>query len=239
MNAAHEPSMDDILKSIRRIIRSDQDETDQQREPAQALSRQQTVSRPSIALNQQSEVVRSEMPKRQKTASQPAVEQRSREVVQEEAKGEDGNLIQMEIHDQKRLRILEKKLQKVELEYEQKLQLHRQKMSEYRRRNQELTAAMGAYETKIEMMSDSLKTAYDCLEKLQVKNKELKEKVLQMARFEQGTAILKTIQREFSNLYHPDQTKGDRFSRAVRHEVYNEFSQILQGVQSRFVSRRA
>lgn len=190
--------MDDILKSIRRIIRSDQEESNQQQpEPVQKV------------------------------------------VHQEEPRRDDDNLIRMKIHDQKRLRILEKKLQTIEAEYEQKLQLHRQKMSDYRRQNQELTAAVDAFKSKTEVMSDSLKTAHDCLEKLQIRNKALKNKVLQMARFEQGTAVLKTIEREFTNLYHPDRVQGDNFSRLVRHEVYNEFSQVLQGVQSRFESRRA
>lgn len=195
--------MDDILKSIRRIIRSDQDEPGQEKEPQQAA------------------------------------------VSEEKPRKDDDNLIRMEIHDQKRLRILEKKLQTIEAEYEQKLQLHRRKMTDYRRKNQELTrqnqelsAASDAYRTKLDLVSSSLKTAHDCLEKLQVRNKALKNKVLQMARFEQGTEVLKTIQREFSNLYHPDQVEGDNISRTVRHEVYNEFSQVLQGVQSRFQSRR-
>lgn len=196
MNAAHEPSMDDILKSIRRIIRSDQDETKTQEEQIQVVARE-------------------EAPKK-----------------------DDDNLIRMKIHDQKRLRILEKKLQTVEADYEQKLQLHRRKMSDYRRQNQELSAAVDAYKAKIELMSDSLKTAHECLEKLQERNKALKSKVLQMARFEQGTAVLKTIQREFANLYHPDRAEGDKFSRLVRHEVYNEFSEILDGVQSQFDSQR-
>ncbi|MGI9499025.1 MAG: hypothetical protein ACR2P3_03240, partial [Geminicoccaceae bacterium] len=159
-------------------------------------------------------------------------------VTQEEPRKDDDNLIRMKIHDQKRLRILEKKLQTIEAEYEQKLQLHRRKMTDYRRQNQELSAAVDAYKSKLDLVSSSLKTAYDCLEKLQVRNKALKNKVLQMARFEQGTAVLKTIQREFSNLYHPDQVEGDNLSRTVRHEVYNEFSQVLQGVQNQFQSRR-
>ncbi|MEZ5932453.1 MAG: hypothetical protein R3F54_10950 [Alphaproteobacteria bacterium] len=188
--------MDDILKSIRRIIRSDQDEAKQQEEKIQVVAQQ------------------------------------------EEPRKDDDNLIRMKIHDQKRLRILEKKLQTIEAEYEQKLQLHRRKMSDYRRQNQELSAAVDAYKSKIELMSESLKTAHECLEKLQERNKALKTKVLQMARFEEGTAVLRTIQREFANLYHPDQVTGDKFSRLVRHEVYNEFSEVLEGVQSRFESRR-
>lgn len=188
--------MDDILKSIRRIIRSDQDEAKQKEEQIQIVAQQ------------------------------------------EKPRKDDDNLIRMKIHDQKRLRILEKKLQTIEAEYEQKLQLHRRKMSDYRRQNQELSAAVDGYRSKIELMAESLKTAHECLGKLQERNKSLKNKVLQMARFEDGTAVLKTIQREFANLYHPEQVKGDRFSRLVRHEVYNEFSEILEGVQSRFASRR-
>lgn len=208
MNAAHEPSMDDILKSIRRIIRSDQEEAIQETKAVKVVKAVKPV--------------------------QPA---KSLEV-EERPVQEDDNLIRMKIHDQKRLRILEKKLQTIETEYEQKLQLHRRKMTDYRRQNQELTASVDAYKSRLDLVSNSLKTAHDCLEKLQVRNKALKDKVLQMARFEQGTAVLKTIQREFSNLYHPDRSDGDNISRMVRHEIYNEFSQVLQGVQSRFQSRR-
>ena len=205
MSVAHEPSMDDILKSIRRIIRTDQDEANQETDSVEKTVQMKPVKRASG---------------------------------QEESRNDDDNLIRMEIHDQKRLRILEKKLQTIEAEYEQKLQLHRRKMTDYRRQNQELTASVDAYKSKLELMSSSLKTAHDCLEKLQVRNKALKNKVLQMARFEQGTAVLQTIKREFSNLYHPDRVEGDNISRTVRHEVYNEFSQVLQGVQSRFQTRR-
>ena len=205
MSVAHEPSMDDILKSIRRIIRTDQDETGQDISPIGEIVDVQTVKQT---------------------------------VSQDEPRRDDDNLIRMEIHDQKRLRILEKKLQTIEAEYEQKLQLHRRKMTDYRRQNQELTAAVDGYKSKLELMSSSLKTAHDCLEKLQVRNKALKNKILQMARFEQGTAVLRTIQREFVNLYHPDRVDGDNISKMVRNEVYNEFNQVLQGVQSRFQSRR-
>lgn len=208
MNAAHEPSMDDILKSIRRIIRSDQEEARQEAKPIKAVK-----------------------------PAKPVQTIKSLEVEEQPTKDED-NLIRMEIHDQKRLRILEKKLQTIESEYEQKLQLHRRKMTDYRRQNQELTASVDAYRSRLDVMSESLKTAHDCLEKLQVRNKALKDKVLQMARFEQGSAVLKTIQREFSNLYHPDRTEGDNISKTVRHEVYNEFSQVLQVVQDQFQSRR-
>ena len=208
MNAAHEPSMDDILKSIRRIIRSDQEETRQESKPVKAVK-----------------------------PAQPAKPIKSLEIEEPPMKDED-NLIRMEIHDQKRLRILEKKLQTIEAEYEQKLQLHRRKMTDYRRQNQELTASVDAYKSRLDVVSESLKTAHDCLEKLQVRNKALKDKVLQMARFEQGSAVLKTIQREFSNLYHPDRIEGDNISKTVRHEVYNEFSQVLEVVQDQFQSRR-
>lgn len=194
--------MDDILKSIRRIIRSDQDEPTQEKEPIQMVAKREEPSK------------------------------------REEPAKDDDNLIRMKIHDQKRLRILEKKLQAIETEYEQKLQLHRRKMTDYRRQNQELSAAVETYRSKLDVVSASLKTAHDCLEKLQDRNKALKNKLLQMTRFEQGTAVLKTIQREFMNLYHPDRAQGDNFSRVVRHEVYNEFSQVLQGVQNQFQSRR-
>ncbi|MEM8947954.1 MAG: hypothetical protein AAGA21_03510 [Pseudomonadota bacterium] len=200
--------MDDILKSIRRIIRSDQEEARQEAKPIKAVK-----------------------------PAKPVQTIKSLEVEEQPTKDED-NLIRMEIHDQKRLRILEKKLQTIESEYEQKLQLHRRKMTDYRRQNQELTASVDAYRSRLDVMSESLKTAHDCLEKLQVRNKALKDKVLQMARFEQGSAVLKTIQREFSNLYHPDRTEGDNISKTVRHEVYNEFSQVLQVVQDQFQSRR-
>lgn len=211
MNAAHEPSMDDILKSIRRIIRSDQEESRQEAKPMKAVK----AIKPT----------------------QPVQQVKSIKVEEQPTKDDD-NLIRMKIHDQKRLRILEKKLQTIEAEYEQKLQLHRRKMTDYRRQNQELAASVDAYKTRLDVVSESLKTAHECLEKLQVRNKALKDKVLQMARFEQGTAVLKTIQREFFNLYHPDRNDGDNISRSVRHEVYNEFSQVLQGVESRFQSRR-
>jgi chromosome segregation ATPase len=188
--------MDDILKSIRRIIRSDQEEAKLAKEPIRIERAQEPPAR------------------------------------------DDDNLIRMKIHDQKRLRILEKKLQTIEAEYEQKLQLHRRKMADYRRQNQELIAAVEACKSKLDVMSDSLKNAHGCLEKLQVKNKALKDKILEMSSLEQGGAVLKTIQTEFANLYHPDLVAGDNLSRIVRHEVYNEFSQVLQGVESRFQSRR-
>lgn len=203
--------MDDILKSIRRIIRSDQEESRQEAKPMKAVK----AIKPT----------------------QPVQQVKSIKVEEQPTKDDD-NLIRMKIHDQKRLRILEKKLQTIEAEYEQKLQLHRRKMTDYRRQNQELAASVDAYKTRLDVVSESLKTAHECLEKLQVRNKALKDKVLQMARFEQGTAVLKTIQREFFNLYHPDRNDGDNISRSVRHEVYNEFSQVLQGVESRFQSRR-
>ncbi len=211
MNAAHEPSMDDILKSIRRIIRSDQEETNQEAKAVKAVKAVETV----------------------KTA-QPV---KSLEL-EEQPTQDDDNLIRMKIHDQKRLRILEKKLQTIEAEYEQKLQLHRRKMTDYRRQNQELTASVDAYKSRLDVVSVSLKTAHDCLEKLQERNKALKDKVLEMSRLEEGTEVLRTIQREFSNLYHPDRVDGDNISRTVRHEVYNEFNQVLQGVETRFQSRR-
>ncbi|MEM7045371.1 MAG: hypothetical protein AAF543_21385 [Pseudomonadota bacterium] len=199
--------MDDILKSIRRIIRSDQDSNNQKQE-----------KETPVQLVQQ----------------------------QEETRNEDDNLIRMKIHDQKRVRILEKKLQTIEAEYEQKLQLHRRKMTEYRRQNQELNAAVDAYKaevdaykSKTDVMSSSLKTAHDCLEKLQVRNKALKDKVMEMSRFEQGTAVLRTIRREFLNLYHPDRSEGDNISKMVRNEVYNEVNEVLQGVETHFQTRRA
>ena len=199
MSAAYEPSMDDVLKSIRRIIRSDKEEVVKGEETMQLLPIQE----------------------------EPVIE----------TKKADDNLIRMKIHDQKRLRILEKKLQTIEAEYEQKLQLHRRKMTDYRRQNQELVATVDVYKTKLETATASLRAAHDILEKLQTRNKTLKSKIMQMARFEQGTAVLKTIQREFSNLYHPDKVNGDPLAKTLRHEVYNEFSQVLQGVQSRFQSR--
>jgi len=199
MNAAYEPSMDDVLKSIRRIIRSDKEDGAGDEDAMQLMPIQK----------------------------EPVVE----------TKKTDDNLIRMKIHDQKRLRILEKKLQTIEAEYEQKLQLHRRKMTDYRRQNQELVAAVDAYKTKLDTVTTSLRSAYEVLEKLQVRNKSLKTKIMQMARFEQGTAVLRTIQREFSNLYHPDKVDGDHLAKTLRHEVYNEFNQVLQGVQSRFQSR--
>ncbi len=242
MNHAHEPSMDDILKSIRRIIRSDQDETNKLENPEKAAApKRATAPRPSAVVRKRPSADGQDAPARKTgKAAQPKVTSKPRRsLVKDEMISEDDNLIEMKIHDQKRIRILEKKLQTVELEYEQKLQLHRQKMSEYRRQNQELIAAVDAYESKIELMSDSLKTAYDCLEKLRTKNKELKDEVLRMADCEEETAMLKTVHNEFISLYHPDQASGDRFSKAVRHEVFSEFSQIVQGVQNEFERRRA
>ena len=242
MNHAHEPSMDDILKSIRRIIRSDQDEAnklDKSQEPV-APPKRASAPRPSAVVRKRpSADGQDAAPARKSGNAAQAKARPKKSVVEDEMFSEDDNLIEMKIHDQKRIRILEKKLQTVELEYEQKLQLHRQKMSEYRRQNQELGATIDAYEAKMEVMSDSLKTAYDCLEKLQTKNKALKDEVMRMADCEEETAMLKTVQNEFISLYHPDQAKGDRFSKAVRHEVYSEFSQILQGVQNEFERRRA
>jgi chromosome segregation ATPase len=233
--------MDDILKSIRRIIRSDQDEANKPEEPQRSVAPKRAVSRPSAVSRKRPSADGQDAPARQNgdpVRSKASTRQR-RSVVEETSVNEDDNLIEMKIHDQKRIRILEKKLQTVEQEYEQKLQLHRQKMSEYRRQNQELGEAIDAYEAKMELMSDSLKTAYDCLEKLRTKNKELKDEVVRMAHCEEETAMLKTIQNEFISLYHPDQVSGDRFSKAVRHEVFSEFSQILQGVQNEFERRRA
>lgn len=241
MNPAHEPSMDDILKSIRRIIRSDQDEAKKIEEPQPAAPPKRSAARTSPVARKRPapEPKVSPTPKSDDAIQSKRSVRKRKAAVDKELLSEDDNLIEMKIHDQKRIRILEKKLQTVELEYEQKLQLHRQKMSEYRRQNQELGAAMDAYEAKIELMSDSLKTAYDCLEKLRTKNQELKDEVLRMAQCEEETAILKTVQNEFISLYHPDQVSGDRFSKAVRHEVFSEFSQILQGVQNKFERRRA
>ncbi len=149
--------MDDILKSIRRIIRSDQEESRQEAKPMKAVK----AIKPT----------------------QPVQQVKSIKVEEQPTKDDD-NLIRMKIHDQKRLRILEKKLQTIEAEYEQKLQLHRRKMTDYRRQNQELAASVDAYKTRLDVVSESLKTAHECLEKLQVRNKALKDKVLQMARFD-------------------------------------------------------
>jgi len=241
MNPAHEPSMDDILKSIRRIIRSDQDEAKKVEEPQQSASPKRAKARPPSAARKRAsaEAKVSPTPKSDDSIQSKPSPRKRKIAVETELLSEDDNLIEMKIHDQKRIRILEKKLQTVEMEYEQKLQLHRQKMSEYRRQNQELGEAIDAYEAKIELMSDSLKTAYDCLEKLRTKNQELKDEVLRMAQCEEETAMLKTVQNEFISLYHPDQVSGDRFSKAVRNEVFSEFSQILQGVQNKFERRRA
>lgn len=194
MTAAHEPSMDDILKSIRRIIRSDQDEI-----PA---------SKKKVNLNKNEE-----------------------KNLQEDA---DDNLIKMEIQDQKRVRILEKKLQTIEMEYEQKLTLHRRKMSEYRHENKELAAIVEDCKSKLKMVTNSLKSAHDCLEKLDADNKTLNTKLLRVKEGEHGSVVLKTIQREFVNLYHPERAKGDQLSKAVRQEIYNEFSEVLQGVRNKF-----
>ncbi|MGI9491814.1 MAG: hypothetical protein ACR2QF_05360 [Geminicoccaceae bacterium] len=190
--------MDDILKSIRRIIRNDQDET---------VTSQKNVH--------------------------------SNKIEKEDEIDLDDNLIKMEIQDQQRVRILEKKLQTLELEYEQKLTLHRRKMSEYRHQNKELTAAFEDCRSKLKQATSSLKSAHDCLEKLDSDNKNLADKLLRLKQEEHGSVVLKAIQKEFVNLYHPERAKGDLLSKAVRQEVYNEFNEILQGVWSRFQHNNA
>ncbi|MGI9450504.1 MAG: hypothetical protein ACR2QH_07710 [Geminicoccaceae bacterium] len=192
--------MDDILKSIRRIIRNDQDE---------AVSSKKNVHSSKIEKEEELEL-------------------------KEEELELDDNLIKMEIQDQKRVRILEKKLQTLELEYEQKLTLHRRKMSEYRHQNKELSAAFEDCRSKLKMVTSSLKSAHDCLEKLDSDNKNLADKLLRLKQEEHGSVVLKAIQKEFVNLYHPERAKGDQLSKAVRQEVYNEFNEVLQGVWSRF-----
>ncbi len=188
--------MDDILKSIRRIIRSDQEEM--------------SASNKKIISN-----------------------------TIKETDSADDNLIKMEIQDQKRVRILEKKLQTLEMEYEQKLTLHRRKMSEYRHQNKELAAVVEDCKSKLRTVTTSLKSAHDCLEKLDADNKNLNNKLLQLKQDEeQGSAVLKTIQKEFVNLYHPERAQGDQISKAVRQEIYNEFSEVLQGVRTRFQMSR-
>ncbi len=184
--------MDDILKSIRRIIRNDQEE-----------------------LSTNKKAVKSD------------------KIQEEEDLDLDDNLIKMEIQDQKRVRILEKKLQTLEMEYEEKLTLHRKKMSEYRHQNKELTAAFEDCRSKLKMATSSLKSAHDCLEKLDSDNKNLADKLLQMKQQEHGSVVLKAIQKEFVNLYHPERAKGDQLSKVVRREIYNEFNEVLQGVWSR------
>ena len=191
--------MDDILKSIRRIIRNDQDEA--------------APSKKNIHSNK--------------------IEKEEELELKEELELDD-NLIKMEIQDQKRVRILEKKLQTLELEYEQKLTLHRRKMSEYRHQNKELTTAFEDCRSKLKMVTNSLKSAHDCLEKLDSDNKNLADKLLRLKQEEHGSVVLKAIQKEFVNLYHPERAKGDLLSKAVRQEVYNEFNEVLQGVWSRF-----
>jgi len=193
MTVAHEPSMDDILKSIRRIIRNDQEEL--------------SANKKHIHSNK---------------------------IEKEEELDIDDNLIKMEIQDQKRVRILEKKLQTLEMEYEEKLTLHRKKMSEYRHQNKELTAAFEDCRSKLKMATGSLKSAHDCLEKLDSDNKNLAGKLLQLKQEEHGSVVLKAIQKEFVNLYHPERAKGDQLSMVVRREIYNEFNEVLQGVWSRF-----
>ena len=206
MTAAHEPSMDDILKSIRRIIRSDQDE---------ASSNSQKVS---SKFNEEIEKDIGNI---------------------ESLEDKENNLIKMEIQDQKRVRILEKKLQTLESEYEQKLTLHRRKMSEYRHQNKELAAVVEDCRSKLRAVTSSLKSAHDCLEKLDADNRNLNDRLLRMKQEEHGSVVLKTIQKEFVNLYHPERAQGDPISKAVRQEIYNEFSQVLQGVRNRFEMGRA
>jgi hypothetical protein len=197
MSAAHEPSMDEILRSIRRIIRSDSDE----------------VQEPAIVA----------VPKKK---------------VQRNKVNNEDNLIRMNVHEQKRSKLLEQRLEAMEAEYERKLAMHRDKMMEYRRRNHELTAMVEDYKSKLKLLANNLKSAHSCLEKLQEKNRLLKEKLAQYGRFDQGNSVLKAIQTEFVNLYHPDRVTGDQISKAVRHEIYNEFSQVLRGVRSRMSGSR-
>ncbi len=187
--------MDDILKSIRRIIRSDQDE---------------------ISANKE-KIISNKIDK-----------------IDEDEMQIDDNLIKMEIQDQKRVRILEKKLQTIEMEYEQKLSLHRRKMSEYRHQNKELAALVEDCKSKLKLVTSSLKSAHDCLEKLDADNRNLSDRLLRMKQEEHGSVVLKTIQKEFVNLYHPERAQGDQLSKAVRQEIYNEFNEVLQGVRSRF-----
>jgi hypothetical protein len=185
--------MDEILKSIRRIIRNDQDEL--------SLSTKQIISD---------------------------------KVKEKKAQESDDNLIKMEIQDQKRVRILEQKLQTLEMEYEQKLTLHRRKMSEYRNQNKELAAVVEDCRSKLRTVTNSLKSAHDCLERLDADNKSLNAKLLRMKQEEQGSVVLKTIQKEFVNLYHPERAQGDQLSKVIRQQVYNEFNEVLQGMRSRF-----
>jgi len=186
--------MDDILKSIRRIIRSDQEEI--------------PSGKNKIDINKNKDEIK-------------------------DLHGDEDNLIKMEIQDQKRVRILEKKLKTIEMEYEQKLTLHRRKMSEYRHENKQLAAIVEDCKSKLKAVTNSLKSAHDCLEKLDSDNKSLNRKLLQTKREESATNVLKMVQNEFVNLYHPERAQGDQISRAVRQEVYNEFSEVLQGVRSR------
>jgi len=186
--------MDDILKSIRRIIRSDQEEI--------------PSGKNKIDINKNKDEIK-------------------------DLHGDEDNLIKMEIQDQKRVRILEKKLKTIEMEYEQKLTLHRRKMSEYRHENKQLAAIVEDCKSKLKTVTNSLKSAHDCLEKLDSDNKSLNRKLLQTKREESATNVLKMVQNEFVNLYHPERAQGDQISRAVRQEVYNEFSEVLQGVRSR------
>lgn len=187
--------MDDILKSIRRIIRSDHEE-------GSASIKRQKLSK-------------------------------NNEKIENQQQSEEDNLIQMEIQDRKRVRILEKKLQTIEMEYEQKLTLHRRKMSEYRHENKQLAALVEDCKSKLKMVTSGLKSAHDCLEKLDADNKNLSHELQRMKKEEHGSVVLKTIQTEFINLYHPERVKGDHLSKAVRQEIYNEFSEVLQGVRNR------
>ena len=174
--------------------------------------------------------------KKKKRRNQKPVEQalQPQKIEEKKAQDSDDNLIKMEIQDQKRVRILEKKLQTLEMEYEQKLTLHRKKMSEYRHQNKELAAIVEDFRSKLRTVTNSLKSAHDCLEKLNADNKNLNDRLLRMKQEEHGSVVLKTIQKEFVNLYHPEKAQGDHLSKVVRQEVYNEFNEVLQGMRSRF-----
>jgi chromosome segregation ATPase len=222
MSAAHEPSMDEILRSIRRIIRNDKDEDEQQ------------ISAPIV--------------------------QTRRQVAPE---GDD-NLIMMKIGDQNRLRILEKKLQTIEREYEQKLASQRQQAVEYYRKNNELTAAVAEYKssinefktnineykksiseykssiddykTKLSSLAAELRLAHSCLEKLQTKNKQLKEEAKKTSKDYSGYFVLQSLKHEIDHRYNPANVQGDRLAKMVREQVYNEFNKILLSIRDRLRS---
>ncbi len=191
MSAAYEPSMDEILRSIRRIIRSDKDQDEQPIAPPFG------------------------------TPKAPAA-----------LRGQD-NLIQMKLGDQDRVRIFEKKLQAQERDYEAKLAAQKKQAVEYYKRNQELVGSLAEHKQQISALLAELRIAHSVLEKLQSKNKSLKDQVEQSRKDYSGFFVLQTIKHEIDKRFRPVGERDDRVGQALRLEIYNEFNKILLGIRDR------